>query len=131
MSHQHNMNLPPIDERKYLEFCERHFHNAGKELDEDVVHSLYQQFESTTFYLQKVMNILFMRTGKGGQCTVNDINGDIDYIIDFSADTYEDLLYQLPEKQKLLLLAIAAEGKVHGLTSGRFAKKYGLVLCNI
>ena len=121
------INLPPIDEEKYLEFCERHFHNAGKELDEEVVHSLYQQFESTTFYLQKVMNILFMRTEKGCRCTVNDINKAIDYIIDFSADTYEDMLYQLPEKQKLLLLAIAQEGKAQGLTSGKFTKKYGLV----
>lgn len=121
------INLPPIDEMKYLEFCERHFRNAGKDLDEDVVHSLYQRFESTTFYLQKVMNILFMRTGKGCRCTVADIDEAIDYIIDFSADTYEDLLYQLPEKQKLLLLAIASEGKVNALTSGRFARKYGLV----
>lgn len=120
------INLPPIDEAMYLDFCKKHFRKAGKELDDDVVHTLYMRFDSTTFYLQKVMNILFMRTAEGNRCTTQDIDDAVDYIIDFSADTYEDLLYQLPEKQKLLLLAIAAEGKVTGLTSEKFVKKYGL-----
>lgn len=39
-------------------------------------------------------------------------------------------LYQLPEKQSQVLLAIGKEGKAEKLTSGRFAYKYGLVSPN-
>ncbi|MBR3075924.1 MAG: ATPase, partial [Bacteroidales bacterium] len=40
---------------------------------------------------------------------------------------YEDLLYQLPEKQALVLRTIAKIGKADRITSGQFAKKHGLV----
>lgn len=120
------MNLPPIEEVKYAEFCRRHFASAGKILDDDVVPELYSRFDGTTFYLQKVMNILFMRTGDGETCVKGMIDDAVDYIIDFSSETYGDLLYQLPEKQKLTLLAIAQEGKASGITSGDFVSKYSL-----
>ena len=58
------INLPPIKEELYAEFCERHFSAAGKKLKTDVVPELYKRFDGTTFYLQKVMNILFMQRGK-------------------------------------------------------------------
>ena len=120
------MNLPPIKETKYAEFCRRHFAAAGKNLGDDVVPELYSSFDGTTFYLQKVMNILFMRTGSGEACTEGMIDDAVNYIIDFSSETYGDLLYQLPEKQKLTLLAIAQEGKASGITSGDFVSKYSL-----
>ena len=121
------MNLPPIKEDKYAEFCRKHFADAGKKLDDDVVPELYSRFDGTTFYLQKVMNILFMRTGVGETCTKAMVDEAVDYIIDFSSETYGDLLYQLPEKQKQILLAIAREGKVSGITSGEFVSKHSLV----
>ena len=40
--------------------------------------------------------------------------------------TYSELLYQLPEKQKELLIAICKEGKATALTSGKFIHKYSL-----
>ena len=36
-------------------------------------------------------------------------------------------MYQLPEKQSLVLKAIADEGNVRQITSGKFAKQNGLV----
>ena len=108
------MNLNLIEEEKYWEFCKKHFEKARKTIDREVVKQLYAHFEGITFYLQKVMNVLFMRTA-------------IDYIVDFTTLTYEDLMYQLPEKQSLVLKAIAEEGKARQITSGKFAKRYGLV----
>ena len=32
-------------------------------------------------------------------------------LLDFSSDTYETLLYQMPEKQRALFVAIASAGK--------------------
>ncbi len=121
------MNLNLIDEEKYWAFCKAHFEKAGKTVDREVVDQLYAQFEGVTFYLQKVMNVLFMRTTEGGHCTLDELQPAIDYIVDFTNLTYEDLMYQLPEKQSAVLRAIAEEGKVNQITSGKFAKRYGLV----
>lgn len=120
------MNLRLIDKEKYWLFSENHFSKAGKTLDKEVVEQLYVRFEGVTFYLQKVMNILFMRTPVGGRCSAAELEPAINYIVDFTSLTYEDLMYQLPEKQSLVLKAICEEGKVHQITSGKFSKKYGL-----
>lgn len=121
------MNLDLIEMEKYWEFCRTHFEKAGKTIDKDVVEKVYARFEGVTFYLQKVMNVLFMRTGEGEHCGVEELQPAIDYIVDFTRPTYEDLMYQLPEKQSLVLKAIADEGKVRQITSGKFAKQNGLV----
>lgn len=121
------MNLRLIDKEKYWLFSENHFSKAGKTLDKEVVEQLYVRFEGVTFYLQKVMNILFMRTPVGGRCSAAELEPAINYIVDFTSLTYEDLMYQLPEKQSLVLKAICEEGKVNQITSGKFSKKHGLV----
>lgn len=121
------MNLKLIEFEKYWTFCKKHFDQAGKCIDKAVVKQLYEEFEGVTFYLQKVMNVLFMRTVEGGHCNVSDLQPAVDYIVDFTSLTYEDLMYQLPEKQSLVLKAICEEGKARQITSGKFAKRYGLV----
>ena len=50
----------------------------------------------------------------------------IDYILRMSSDTYESLYYQMPEKQRMLFLAIASEGKARTVTGGKFISKYKL-----
>ena len=61
--------------------------------------------------MQKVMNILFSMTGTGEICIPSMIDTAINDLLDFSADTYDALLYQMPEKQRIVFMAIAAEGK--------------------
>lgn len=119
-------NLRLIDMEKYWQFCERFFLQAGKVLEKGLVEQLYNRFEGVTFYLQKVMNVLYMKTSKGEHCDISRLNPAIDYIIDFTSPTYEDLMYQLPEKQRHVMEAICKEGKATQITSGKFAKKYGL-----
>ncbi|MBO4654903.1 MAG: ATP-binding protein [Bacteroidales bacterium] len=120
------MNLDLIALEKYWDFCKKHFEKAGKTIDKELVDQLYQRFEGVTFYLQKVMNVLFMRTEKGAHCGITDLQPAIDYIIDFTQSTYEDLMYQLPEKQSIVLKAIAEDGKAQQITSGIFVKKHSL-----
>ena len=50
----------------------------------------------------------------------------IDFILRLSSDTYESLYYQMPEKQRMLFLAIAKEGKATTVTGGQFIKKHKL-----
>lgn len=120
-------NLPLLPEDKYVEFCVRLFEKYGKHLSQDVPHALYERFGGVTYYMQRVMNELFSRTLTDGICTSENIEEAIHYIILTSASTYEDLMYQLPEKQSLVLRAIAKEGKAQNLTSGKFIKRHGLL----
>ena len=121
------MNLSLIDSEKYWNFCRNHFEKASKSIDKEVVEQLYARFEGVTFYMQKVMNVLFMRTQEGGHCSIDNLQSAIDYIVDFTQSTYEDLMYQLPEKQSLVLRAIAKEEKARQITSGKFAKEHGFI----
>lgn len=120
-------NLPLLPEDKYTEFCERLFEERGKHVSPEVPHALYERFEGVTYYMQRVMNELFARTSTEETCTEEQIEDAIRYIILTSATTYEDLMYQLPERQSLVLQAIAKDGKAQNLTSGKFIKRHGLL----
>ena len=50
----------------------------------------------------------------------------IDFILSLSSDTYESLYYQMPEKQRLVFLAVAREGKASSVTGGKFINKHKL-----
>ena len=77
--------------------------------------------------MQRTMNELFSTTPIGSVCEVQDIDQALANIIATSAIIYEDLLYQLPEKQSLVLRAIARDGKAQNLTSGKFIRRHGLL----
>ena len=47
-------------------------------------------------------------------------------LLDFSSDTYETLLYQMPEKQRALFVAIASAGKAKTINGSVFVRKYHL-----
>ncbi len=91
-----------------------------------VIDSLYDRFEGITWYLQKVLNILFAITPQGEECDKEMVEQSVDFILDSYSFTYSELLYQLPEKQKELMIAICKEGKATALTSGKFIHKYSL-----
>ena len=117
------INLQPLDLEVYTDFCVRKFEEAGKHLDRAVVSLLYERFEAVTSYMHRVMNVLFSRTDRGASCDVSMVDEAIEFIIRLSSDTYESLFYQMPEKQRLLFLAIAREGKAKEITSGAFLKR--------
>lgn len=120
------LNLHPLDLEVYTEFCMDKFEQAGKHLDPDVVASLYQRFDAVTSYMHRILNVLFSRTEVGATCRVAMVDEAIDFIIRMSSDTYESLYYQMPEKQRMLFLAIAREGKATAVTGGGFIKKHKL-----
>lgn len=119
-------NLKPIDKDRYIQFCQEKFNDYKKTVEEEAVAQVYDCFEGCTFFMQKMMNVAFMKSVPGKAVTAADMAAALDFILDFSSDTYEELLYQIPEKQKQLLMAIAREGKVHNLTAGQFSRKYHL-----
>ena len=120
------MNLQPLDSGVYRDFAVGLFNEAGKVLLPEVVDQVYRDFSGVTAYMQRLMNVLFMRTQQGETCTREMIDGAISYTLDMANDTYEALLRQMPEKQRNVFIAIAIEGEVTNVTSGAFARKYHL-----
>lgn len=112
---------------KYEAFCKDLFTSRQRTLADDVVSTLYEKFDGITYYLQRTMNELFAITHPQEICGIDKIEQAITNIIANSSLVYEDLMYQLPEKQALVLKAIAKEGKVKNIFSGHFIKKQGLL----
>lgn len=119
-------NLKPIPLNKYQEFVTEKFEAAGKHIADDVVPMLYERFRSITSYMQKIMNYMYQMTAEGETCTTQMIDEGIDYILNISSDTYRGFIYQMPEKQRNVLLAIAREREASGISGGPFAKRHHL-----
>ena len=120
------MNLKPLDLEVYRDFCVSLFAEEGKTLLPEVANKVYHEFNGVTAYMQRLMNVLFMRTLQGEICSVDQIDAAIDYTLDMANDSYEALLRQIPEKQRNVFVAIVSEGKVENVTSGAFARKHRL-----
>ena len=124
----YHLNRLPLE--RYSDFCVFHFKKRGKDLDSAVVSRLYEQFDGVTYYMQRVMNELFSQTSSGNVCVEADVNKAVDEIIAVSSTIYEDLMYQLPEKQSRVLIAVAKDGIAENVTSGNFTKRHGLASPN-
>ena len=120
------INLQPLDLQVYTDFCIGKFESAGRHLEKEVVAILYERFEAVTSYMHRILNVLYSRTEAGKTCTSDMVDEAIEFIIRLSSDTYESLFYQMPEKQRLLFLSIAQEGKASEVTGGKFIKKHKL-----
>lgn len=120
------LNLKPLQLEVYQDFCVGLFAENAKALNPEVVKKVYQDFNGVTAYMQRLMNVLYMRTPQGETCSVDMIDDAISYTLDMANDTYEALLRQMPEKQRNVFIAIAIEGEVANVTSGAFARKYHL-----
>lgn len=124
--------LRPIDKEVYADFAIRLF--AKKTIKREIIYQIYDRFDGITWYLQRMLNKIYSLTEatvvSGGQtpATADELifSQALDTILDESAFAYEALLYQLPAKQKELLLAICKAGKAKNITSSAFIKKYHL-----
>ena len=121
------MSLGAIPMDRYWAFAEPQFAKNGyRKISYEVVASVYERFEGITANVQRIMNMLYMLTPKGEVCTTEMIDKAIDTYLQLSSAYYEELLRQMPEKQRNVFLAIASEGQVKGISSGRFVSKYHL-----
>jgi len=119
-----NIDCIPLD--KYTPFAQKHFEEAGKTLLANAVARTYEQFEGITWYVQRIMNEFFSMTPQGAVCGPEFLSPAIRNILRASEFTYQSMLFQLPVKQKELLIAICKEGKARNLTSSGFIQKYHL-----
>ncbi|MBQ7471478.1 MAG: ATP-binding protein [Prevotella sp.] len=121
------MSLYPIPLDRYWEFAELLFaRNGNRRVLRDVVEIIYHRFKGVTANVQRMMNMLYMLTPKGETCTKEMIDVAIDTYLQLSSEYYDALLRQMPEKQRNVFMAIAAEGQVKAISGGKFVHKYHL-----
>lgn len=120
------LHLGGINIDKYTEFARNHFTDNGKILTDDVLPKVYGLSMGITWYTQKLFNTMFAHTSPGDVCDASSVDEALDYILKTSEYTYKETLFRLPEKQKLVLVAIAKEGMAKSVTSGAFIRKYRL-----
>lgn len=120
------MSLDVLDAEKYNSFAMQKFEDYGKHLDTDVVPRLFDYFNGITSYIQRIMNVMFMKTQQGATCNTPMIEESINYLLDLASETYETLLRQMPEKQRDVFIAISKEKEARNVKSGKFVQKYRL-----
>ena len=95
-------------------------------MSDGVTEAVYSYSHGVTWYTQKLFNTLFAHTKEGGTCTIHDVEDALEYVINAQEYSYEETLFRLPEKQKMVLIALAKNGPSKGITSAAFLKKYSL-----
>ena len=108
---------------EYESFAKGHFERAGKQIADGVVKAIYDRFDGTTWYLQKVLNQLFATKDS---VVVSDVDEAVDQIINQNEEAYKDVLYQLTARQRDLLVAVSREGKARQITGMNFIKHHHL-----
>ena len=114
----------PLD--SYSKFITYHFEQGGLQIVPEAIQYIYEKFEGTTWYIQKICNEIYALAEPDKPCTIKEVDMAINQAIDEKDDTYQDLLARLSSRQKTLLIALAHSGKNAQPTSGEFIKKYHL-----
>jgi AAA+ ATPase superfamily predicted ATPase len=121
------LELSAIAQEIYVPFIARHFHTAGRAIEEGLIDRVYQLFKGHTFYIQKTFNEAFADTPPGERCTLEMLQNAIDNLIAYNDTIFREILSGIPERQKEVLYAIAREGEATGITSAKFTKAHKLV----
>lgn len=121
-----NMSLDPLPLSVYTEFCQQLFAKNNKQLEAEVVSHIYTEYEGYTWYMHMILNELYSDTEPGNTCTMDMYEDAQRNVVTSQAQTYKELLSILPPKQKMVLEAIAKEGKVNAITSAAFIRKHSL-----
>ena len=117
------MFLKPVALPEYEAFARSHFKKAGKLIADGVVKAIYDRYDGTTWYLQKVLNQLFATRDNIVVC---DVDHAVQQIINQNEEAYKDLLFQLTTRQRDLLVAVSREGKARQITGSAFVKRHHL-----
>jgi AAA+ ATPase superfamily predicted ATPase len=120
------ISLKPIPLDSYSSFISDHFNQGGMKIENDAISYIYEKFEGTTWYIQKICNELYAMAENDVPYGINEVDTAISYALEEKDDTYQDLLARLSAKQKALLIALAHAGRDVQPTSGDFIKKYHL-----
>lgn len=120
------LELKPIEEQVYSDFVVswmRHYHRS---IEPELVSKVYQLFRGNTYGMQRTFNEVFALMNDGETCTQEVVLQAINNIVDSKEPLFQEMLSNIPEKQKPLLYAIASDGEVEKITSAAFIRKHKL-----
>ena len=117
------MFLKPVALSAYEDFARHHFENAHKYISDGVVKAIYDRFDGTTWYIQKVLNQLFATSDNVSK---EDVDKAVTHIIMQNEEAYLDMLFQLTLRQRDLLVAVGHEVKASQITGMQFVNHYHL-----
>ena len=120
------LSLKPIPLEEYTSFITQHFEQNKYKIEPEAIRYMYEKFEGTTWYIQKICNELFAMAEPGITCGIADVDTAICNAVEDKEDTYQDLMTRLSSRQKALLLALAHSEKDVQPTSGDFIRKFHL-----
>ncbi len=118
------ISLHPINEETYYHFASNFFELKGGGIREEIFHSVYSRFNGYTWYIQNILNRLYEENDNVESQSVADFT--IAALIAENTPLYQALLSLLPDKQLVLLKAIAQEGAVVAPNNGAFINRYKL-----
>ena len=112
-----------INKAEYYRFAADFFANQGRVLERETFDYIYDRFGGHTWYIQAILNRLY---GYKGNLGIELVDYAISEIIAEFTSVYESLLTAYSASNVKLLRAIAKEGCVKEINSGRFISKYDL-----
>lgn len=121
------LELKAIPLEIYVPFVVNHFEKCQKHIDAANVEKVYNLFKGHTYYMQKTFNEAFADTPENAECTIDTIRDAIDDMVVSNDTIFREILSNIPEKQKILLYAIARDGEAERITSAEFIKRHSLV----
>ena len=120
------MHLESINMQRYDSFAKELFEEGNRKLASGVTEQVYAISHGITWYTQKLFNTMYAATPEGGLCEPENVQEALNYIIKTQAYSYEEILFRMPEKQKMVLIALAKNGPTQKVTSASFVRKYSL-----
>lgn len=120
------LELHPIATDEYIPFVIKWFSAYDKTIARECVMRIYRLFEGNTYYMQKTFHEAFINTAPQTECTLILLNETVNSMLEDSGDGYRQLLSRIPERQKEVLYAIAAEDKASKIMSAAFIKSHSL-----
>lgn len=125
------MTIEAIDCGHYVDFAQGLFREYDKDITRETIEAIYGRYDGITWYVQSVLNSLFTLTERGSVCTPDMLEPAVQEIIMQQSFAYSALLFQLPPKQKGVLLAICREGEARNVTSREFLQRYRLTASSV
>lgn len=118
------LSLREIDSAAYETFARRFFEERGLPFESSPFQRIYRRFEGVTWYVQATLS----RIWEMGEGLTNEriVDEAVRTLIEDNQLVYSDLLRTQNEGSRMLLKAVAREGKVAAVSAGAFVAKYGL-----
>ena len=120
------LELKAIAPEIYIPFVVGHFEKRNRTIVPENVEWVYNLFKGHTYYIQRTFNEAFADTAEGEECTMEVIKSAIDNMVASNDTIFREILSNIPEKQKILLYAIAKDGEAEAITSAKYIKRHAL-----